>query len=101
MDSEEPKATTAGRGVLYTTFATVASAVMLGMAMAGLGVFGVMGGWLAAVGVILLVATAWVGLPGKIAAADKLPVKPMLAFFLRVGVYLALFNALMFVDTWL
>jgi O-antigen/teichoic acid export membrane protein len=71
------------------------------MAMAGLGVVGVIGGWLGAIGVILVVATAWVGLPKNLVKADRLPVKPMLGFFLGVAVYLALFNALMFVDTWL
>jgi len=86
---------------LDITFATTRTVGLLGMAMAGLGVMGVVAGWLAAVGVILVVATAWIGLPGKIAAEDKLPVKPMLGFFLRVAVYLALFNILMFVDTWL
>ena len=86
---------------LDITFATVRTAGLIGMAMAGLGVMGVVGGWVAAVGVILVVATIWVGLPGKIERADRLPLAPMLSFFVRVAVYLALFNMLMFVDTWL
>jgi len=86
---------------LDMTFATVRTAGLIGMAMAGLGVFGVVAGWLAAVGVILVVAAAWVGMPGRIEKVDRIPVKPMLGFFLGVAVYLALFNALMFVDTWL
>ena len=86
---------------LDITFATVRTIGLIGMAMAGLGVMGVVGGWLAAVGVILVVATAWVGMPGKIEKAAQLPIAPMLKFFFGVAVYLALFNALMFVDTWL
>lgn len=86
---------------LDITFATVRTIGLIGMAMAGLGVVGVIGGWLGAIGVILVVATAWVGLPRNLAKADRLPVKPMLSFFFGVAVYLALFNALMFVDTWL
>jgi stage V sporulation protein B len=86
---------------LDITFATVRTIGLIGMAMAGLGVVGVIGGWLGAIGVILVVATAWVGLPKNIVKAERLPVKPMLGFFLGVAVYLALFNALMFVDTWL
>ncbi|MBA3465347.1 MAG: polysaccharide biosynthesis protein [Deltaproteobacteria bacterium] len=84
---------------LDVTFATLRVAGLLGMAMAGLGVIGVIGGWVAAVGVILVAAMVWVGLPGKIAAEDRLPVKPLIKFFAGVAVYLLLFNALMFVDS--
>jgi stage V sporulation protein B len=83
------------------TFATLRTVGLIGMAMMGLGVIGVMGGWVVAVGMILLISVIGVGLPGRIAQADRLPVKPMLGFFVRVAIYLALFNALMFVDTWL
>ena len=48
---------------LDITFATIRSAGLLGMAMAGLGVIGVIGGWVAAVGIILCAAAIWVGLP--------------------------------------
>jgi stage V sporulation protein B len=83
------------------TFATLRTIGLIGMAMMGLGVVGVMGGWVVAVGMILVISAVSVGLPGRVAKADRLPVKPMLAFFLRLAIYLALFNALMFVDTWL
>lgn len=86
---------------LDITFATLRSAGLIGMAMAGLGVIGVVGGWVAAVGGILMIATAWVGLPGKEAVGEPLAVKPLVQFFVGVAIYLALFNALMFVDTWL
>jgi O-antigen/teichoic acid export membrane protein len=86
---------------LDVTFSTLRVGAMLALAMAGLGVIGVFAGWVAAVAAILLVATVWVGLPGRVDEKDRVPVKPMLGYFLRVAVYLALFNLLMFVDTWL
>jgi stage V sporulation protein B len=84
---------------LDMTFATLRVAGLLGMAMAGFGVTGVIGGWVAAVGLILCAAVVWVGLPGPVAREDRLPVRPMIAFFLGVALYLVLFNALMFVDS--
>ncbi|HEY5924865.1 MAG TPA: oligosaccharide flippase family protein [Kofleriaceae bacterium] len=87
---------------LDITFATLRGIGLVGMAMAGLGVIGVVGGWVAAVGAILMIAMTWIGLPGKPTSADAaIPVKPMIKFFIGVALYLALFNALMFVDTWL
>ncbi|HEX5062140.1 MAG TPA: oligosaccharide flippase family protein [Kofleriaceae bacterium] len=87
---------------LDITFATMRSIGLIGMAMAGLGVIGVVGGWVAAVGAILMIAMTWIGLPGKAAHdGETIPVKPMINFFIGVAIYLALFNALMFVDTWL
>lgn len=84
---------------LDITFATLRVAGLLGMAMAGMGVIGVIGGWVAAVGLILCAAVIWVGLPGKIDKADRLPVRPLITFFAGVAVYLVLFNALMFADS--
>ena len=84
---------------LDITFATLRVVGLLGMAMAGMGVIGVIGGWVAAVGLILCAAIVWVGMPGKIAKEDRLPIKPLIQFFAGVAVYLVLFNALMFVDT--
>jgi stage V sporulation protein B len=82
---------------LDVTFATLRATGLLGMAIAGMGVVGVIGGWVAAVGVILCVAIAWVGLPGR--TAESQPVRPLLSYFGGVAVYLALFNGVMFVDT--
>ena len=83
---------------LDITFATVRTAGIIGMAMAGLGVFGVIGGWVAAVGVILCAAAVWVGLPGKLDKSERMAVRPLVTYFASVAVYLALFNALMFID---
>jgi O-antigen/teichoic acid export membrane protein len=84
---------------LDVTFATIRSIGLLGMAMAGLGVIGVIGGWAAAVGVILCASIVWVGMP-RLAhgGGEKLPVKPLLQYFASVALYLTLFNALMFAD---
>jgi stage V sporulation protein B len=86
---------------LDVTFATLRAIGLLGMAYLGLGVVGVVGGWVGAVALILCVAIAWVGLPGAKGRADKLPVKPMFRYFVGVALYLLLFNALMFVDNFL
>ncbi|MBA3392884.1 MAG: hypothetical protein H0T89_09580 [Deltaproteobacteria bacterium] len=83
---------------LDITFATIRSAGLLGMAMAGLGVLGVIGGWVAAVVIILCAAAIWVGMPRTTASDERLPIKPMLKFFASVALYLTLFNALMFAD---
>jgi len=69
------------------------------MAMAGLGVLGVIGGWVAAVGLILCASIIWIGMPGRIPREDRLPVRPLVQFFAGVALYLFLFNALMFADS--
>jgi len=84
---------------LDITFATLRGIGLLGMAMAGMGVVGVIGGWVAAVGIILCAAAVWIGLPGRIAKEDRLPIGPMIRFFGGVAIYLFLFNALMFIDS--
>ena len=86
---------------LDIAFATLRVAAMIGMAMAGLGVVGVFAGWIGAVGIILVLSAAWVGLPRLPAGTERMPVAPMVRFFAGVAVYLLLFNVLMFVDTWL
>lgn len=81
---------------LDVTFATLRVAGLIGMAMMGLGVIGVIGGWVAAVALILCAAIIWVGLPKT---TEKLPVRPLVKYFLGVAIYLTLFNALLFVDS--
>ena len=84
---------------LDVSFATLRMVGLLGMAMAGMGVIGVIGGWVAAVAIILCAAVVWIGLPGTIDKADRLPIRPLITFFAGVAVYLVLFNALMFADS--
>jgi O-antigen/teichoic acid export membrane protein len=79
--------------------ATLRGAGILGMAMAGFGVVGVVGGWVAAVAIVMCGAVVWIGLPGPLADEHKLPIAPMLGYFGRIAIYLFLFNALMFVDS--
>jgi stage V sporulation protein B len=86
---------------LDITFATLRTIGLLGMAMAGLGVAGVIGGWIIAAAVILLVAAVWIGLPRLPAGGERVPVRPLITYFAGIALYLILFNALMFVDTWL
>ncbi len=81
---------------LDITFATLRVAGLIGMAMAGLGVIGVVGGWVAAVALILCAAAIWIGMPKS---AEKIPVRPLVKYFVSVAVYLTLFNALLFVDS--
>jgi len=83
---------------LDVTFATLRALGILGLATAGLGLYGAIGGWVAAVALILALATFVVGLPGRIEPADRVPVRPMLRFFAGVAVYLVLLNLIMFVD---
>jgi stage V sporulation protein B len=84
---------------LDITFATLRVLGILGMAMAGMGLYGVVGGWVGAAGAILLVAVVVVGLPGREAGPkEKLPLRPMIKFFAGVAVYLGLLNLIMFVD---
>ena len=87
---------------LSVLFAFVRGAAMLGMAVAGTGVIGVVAGWVAAVAFILVVAIAWVGMPSRGGrVVEKLPVAPMVRFFISVAIYFVLFNLLMFVDSFL
>jgi len=79
--------------------ATLRAAGILGMAMAGFGVIGVVGGWVATVGIVTCAAIVWIGLPGRLGPEERLPIAPMVAYFGRIAVYLFLFNALMFVDS--
>jgi stage V sporulation protein B len=86
------------QGAFDIMFATLRAAGVIGMAILGFKVVGVIGGWVGAVGAILVIAVAWVGPPGKV---EPMPIKPMLKFFAGVGGYLILNNALLFVDTFL
>ncbi len=82
---------------LDITSATLRVIGLLGTAMAGLGVVGVISGWVAASLLVFSVSILWVGWPRT--GGERLPVAPMVKFFGGVAVYLLLFNGLMFVDT--
>jgi stage V sporulation protein B len=86
---------------LDMTFATLRAAGLLGMAAAGFGVVGVIGGWVAAVALILCAAIVWVGLPHQrgVPADERFPIKTLVRYFTGLALYLVLFNALMFIDT--
>jgi len=77
-------------------FATLRAAGILGLAMLGFGLYGAVGGWVAAVGAILFLASVVVGWPRHTGTA--VPVRPLVGFFASVAVYLVLMNLIMFVD---
>jgi len=86
---------------LDITFATLRVGGIVAAATVGAGVIGMIAGWVVAVAVILITAVIWIGLPAKPARAERIAVGPMTKFLIGVGVYLILFNVLMFVDLWL
>ena len=83
---------------LDITFATLRAGGILAAAYLGLGVYGAIGGWAAAVALVLVVAAVWVGLP-RGAKAD--PIGPMARFFGRLAPYLILLNLILSVDQYL
>lgn len=85
---------------LDITSATLRAIGILGLTTVGLGVYGAYGGWVAAAGLVLLIATVVIGLPGREARGPEAQalVKPMARYFARVAVYLILLNLIMFVD---
>ncbi|HVV87427.1 MAG TPA: oligosaccharide flippase family protein, partial [Kofleriaceae bacterium] len=83
---------------LDMTFATLRAVGILGLATAGFGVIGAYAGWVTAAFAILAIASIVIGLPGKVAPADRVPVRPMIRYFAGIAVYLILLNLIMFVD---
>ena len=77
-------------------FATLRAAGILGFASAGFGLYGAIGGWVLAVGAIILIASFVVGTPGRDTQAE--PLRPMLRFFGSVALYLVLMNFIMVAD---
>ena len=87
------------QAALDVAFATLRVAGILGMAMAGFGLFGAIGGWAAAACTILVVSTFVVGLPGRARAGEEpFPLRPLVTFFVSVSVYLVLLNFIMVAD---
>jgi O-antigen/teichoic acid export membrane protein len=76
-------------------FATLRAVAILGTAIAGLGVYGTIGGWAGAVFAILALAALLVGLPRR---AGTHAIKPLAVFFGSVATYLVLLNLIMVAD---
>ena len=86
------------QAALDVCFATLRAGGILGLAILGFGLYGAVGGWVMAVGVILVVAAITVGLPRGRAAEGSDEAPAMTRFFFSVALYLILLNLLMFVD---
>jgi stage V sporulation protein B len=72
---------------------------ILGLAGAGFGLYGAIGGWAGAAVVILLVSTVVVGLPGLARAGQAVQeLRPIIRFFVGVSIYLLLLNVVMSID---
>jgi stage V sporulation protein B len=83
-------------------FATLRALAILGLATAGMGVYGAIGGWVGAVVAILALAALLVGVPRKAAQAGSQAgsqaIRPMAVFFGSVATYLVLLNLIMVAD---
>lgn len=87
-------------------FATLRAIGILGLATAGMGVYGAISGWVGAVVVILALAAILVGVPRKTAAQagaqagapTRQSIRPMAVFFGSVATYLVLLNLIMVAD---
>lgn len=86
------------QAALDVCFATLRALGILGLAAAGLGVYGAVGGWVGAVALILAIAALVVGVPR---AAGAYSASPLMRFFASVAVYLVLLNLIMFADVYL
>ena len=85
---------------LDMAFATMRAAGILGLASAGFGLMGAIGGWVLAVAGILLISSFVVGVPGAMPgdSSSQQPMRPLLSFFGSVALYLVLMNLIMVVD---
>ncbi len=86
------------QAALDVCFATLRALGILGLAAAGFGVYGAVGGWVGAVVLILGIAALVVGVPR---AAGAYSARPLMSFFANVAVYLVLLNLIMFADVYL
>ncbi len=79
--------------------ATTRMLCILGLAGAGFGLYGAIGGWATAAIIMLLVSTVVVGMPARGAAGQPVQeLRPMVGFFIGVSVYLILLNFIMVAD---
>lgn len=84
-------------------FATLRALGILGLATAGMGVYGAISGWVGAVVVILGLAALLVGVPRQAGThagkqSGKQAIRPMAVFFGSVAAYLVLLNLIMVAD---
>ncbi len=79
-------------------FATLRAGAILGGAAAGFGVFGAIGGFVGAAGLILVVSALWIGLPR---GAERFPPTRIAGFMVRLFIYTLALNATMRVDLFL
>ncbi len=85
------------QALLDVCFATLRSGLIIGLGAVGLGLYGVLSGWVFAAVVIVGVASVVVGRPAK--PTEETPSLPMAKFLGSVALYLLLLNALMMIDT--
>ncbi len=79
--------------------ATTRLLCIVGLTVAGFGLYGAIGGWATAAIIMLLVLTVVVGMPGRAAAGQPVQeLRPMVGFFIGVSVYLVLLNFIMVAD---
>jgi len=88
------------QAALDVSFATLRAGLILGLTIAGLGLYGAISGWVIAVGCILVLASIVIGLPKfkDVPSEDVQPLKPLMTFFAGVAVYLIVMNLVMFAD---
>lgn len=86
------------QAALDVIMATLRAAGILGLAIAGFGLYGAIGGWVGATAIILIVATFVVGLPKRVPGQEALSVRPLAAFFAGLAAYLILLNLIMSID---
>ena len=85
------------QAALDVTMATMRAGGIVGLAIAGFGLYGAIGGWVGAAGIIVVVAAFAVGLPGR-SQGDRMSLAPLTRFFSSVALYLILLNLIMFAD---
>jgi stage V sporulation protein B len=79
--------------------ATTRLLCIVGLTVAGFGLYGAIGGWATAAIIMLLVSTVVVGMPGRARAGQPVqPLRPMVGFFIGVSLYLVLLNFIMVAD---
>jgi O-antigen/teichoic acid export membrane protein len=87
-----------GQATLDASFSTLRCLLILGATAMGAGLWGAVGGFVAAAAIILVAATAWVGLPK---GAGRFPAARIWSFMAQLFVYTLALNLIMRVDLFL